>query len=187
MKKYIPFIVTLTILLAVIAGSLYYFWPAPKPVGGPSVPAVVAPAVKKAPVVKRIIKEPVKVYAGESKANLKLPASMIADDRQQVIAASQVRAELRPQTVSTVVNTETGAVESFVKQDPYPWLAVEARGEVKLAYGYKHNANTGASGPVVRLQVGYDVVRIKALTVGVLATVDSDRDAFAGVALTYRW
>lgn len=175
------------LFIIIAAGYIVYDHFADRPVGSESTIAKVAPAVARQPTSTAVIKAPVKTYVGKTKANLKLPAAVQADDRQQVIAASQVKNELRPQTVSTVVNTETGEVQTFVKTDPYPWFAVETRGELKLAYGYKYNHVMHDSAPVARLQVGYDVVRIKAFTVGVTATVDSDSTAFAGVGLTYRW
>lgn len=153
----------------------------------PSVPATVAPEVKGAPVVEVAIKAPVKTYQGKTKAKLKLPAAVVTDDKTQVIAASQVKSDLHPQTVSTTINTDTGAVESYVKPEPYPWFAVETRGAISAAYGYKYSHVTNTVAPVGRVTVAYDVIRIKALTLGVQATADTDRDAFAGVAITYRW
>ena len=44
-----------------------------------------------------------------------------------------------------------------------------------------------AHGTVQRVAVGYDVVRVKALTAGVLATLDTDRDTFVGVGISHRW
>ncbi len=181
--------ILIPILLLGAAGLVYALYQAivDRPVGSDSVLAEVSPVVKRAPVVPVKIKAPVKTYQGKTKANLKLPASIQADDNQQVIAASRVPADLRPQTVSTVVNTETGQVQTFTKTEPYPWFAVETRGEIRVAYGYKYSAATHAAAPVVRLQAGYDVVRIKALTAGVLATLDNDGDAFVGVGVAYRW
>lgn len=158
-----------------------------RPAGSDSVIATKAPAVKREPTKLVTIKAPVKAYQGKTKAQLKLPAAVQADGHQQVIAASQVKAGLRPQTVSTVADTETGAVSTYVKTDPYPWFAVETRGEARVAYGYKFTPAAHALAPVVRLQVGYDVVRIKALTAGVLATLDTDGAGFVGVGMAYRW
>lgn len=171
----------------------------PKPVGSDSVIAVEAPAVRKAPTKKVVIKAPVRAFQGDTKANLKLPPLVQADANKEVIAASQVKSDLRPQTVSTVVDKETGDVQTFVKTDPYPWLAVETRGDIRLSYGYKYRAGVplmagqsaiitgGSLNTVGRLQLTYDALRIKAFTVGIVATVDTDRDAFAGVGLSYKW
>ncbi len=150
-----------------------------------SVPATPAVEIRSAPTV-RVSSAPVRAYRGDAPARLKLPPEVLANPAQQVIAAAQVRATDRPQTVTTVLNTETGDAQSFVRQDPYPWLAIETRGEARLAYGYKYSTN-GQIARVARLGVSYDAVRIKALTAGVVATVDSDGSAFAGVSIAYRF
>lgn len=177
----------IAVLLILVALNLWEKYSAPRPAGSVSVIAAVSPALRKAPTAKVPIKAPVTVYRGQTKANLKLPAAVIADEHREVVAASQVAADLHPQTVSTVINTETGAVETFVKTDPYPWLAIEARGEISGAYGYKFKSGELGSRPVARLQVKYDLLRVKALTVGAVASVDSDRDAFAGIGVSYKF
>lgn len=177
----------LAVAVLVIVGGSIYDRLNTKPVGGASTPAVEAPAVRNAPRVPVSIKAPVVTLQGDSKARLKLPEAVIADKNEQVIAASQVKGDLHPQTVSTVIDTETGKVTSFTKIDPYPWFAVETRGNVGVAYGYKFRSLLPEAHAVTRLQLGYDVVRVKALTVGVTATVDTDRDAFVGVGVKYQW
>lgn len=170
-----------------LLGYIVYDHLVVRPVGSDSVIADVSPIVRRAPVVPVTIKAPVKTYQGDTKKNLKLPAAVQADPQQQVIAASQVRADLHPQTVSTVVNTETGAVQTYVKTDPYPWFAVETRGVAQVAYGFKYDVRRLEPKTVARLHVGYDVIRVKALTAGVVATLDSDQTGFVGVGVSYRW
>ncbi len=154
----------------------------PSPV---SVPAVAAPEVKRATTARVVVRRPVKVFAGDTKAKLKLPADALANPAEHVTAATRVPSSDRPQTVTTTINTDTGESRSFVKADPYPWFAWEPRGEVRLAIGYKHH--DGRLQQVTRLGVGYDVVRVKALTVGVVGSIDSDGATFAGIGLAYRW
>jgi hypothetical protein len=154
----------------------------PSPV---SVPATPAPELKRAPTKLVTPKKPIKVFTGETSAKLKLPADVIANPAENVIAATQVRGSDRPQTVTTTLNTDTGESRSFVKQDPLPWLAIETHGEVRLSYGYKYNR--GVVDRVTRLGIGYDVLRVKALTAGVTGTVDSDGVVFAGVGVAYRF
>lgn len=174
------------LLIAALAVAIYQYRPAP-PSGGDSVPAARAPELKRAPVANVTIKAPVKAFEGDTKKKLKLPEAVQANKDEQVIAASEVKSDLRPQTVSTVVNTETGEVQQFVKVEPYPWFAIEPRGAVGIAYGYKFKSLLPDAHAVTRLKLDYDVVRVKALTVGVTGTVDTDRDAFVGVGVTYRW
>jgi hypothetical protein len=180
-------ILAVLLLVIAVAGSAIYDRLTDRPVGSESTLATPAPAIRKAPTAKVAIKAPVTAYQGKTKAKLKLPDAVQKDDRQQVIAASQVKADPRPQTISTVVNTETGEVQQFVKTDPYPWFAIEARGMVGIAHGFKFKAALPAAERVTRLQVAYDVVRVKALTVGIAGTVDTDRDAFVGVGVKYQW
>lgn len=178
-------------LVLVLVSVGYVLWEkyttSKPPASGESVIATVAPAVKGAPTKDVVIKKPVRTFQGKSKERLKLPDAVQKDENQQVVAASQVKADLHPQTVSTVVNTETGKVETFVKIDPYPWLAIENRGEIKMAYGMKYQSFDHATHQVGRLQFGYDAVHVKALTVGITGTLDTDRDAFLGVGVSYRW
>lgn len=159
---------------------------AQKPLTGESVPTAPAKEVKKAPVKRVAPKGGVQVYAGGTKANLKLPAAVIEDNRQEVVAATQVKASDRPQTVTTTVDTEKGTFQTFVRQDPYPWFAVETRGEARLSIGYRIDGLEPPK-PIVRLGINYDVIRVKAITAGITTTIDSDGRAFAGVGVAYRW
>lgn len=152
-----------------------------------SVPATEAPEVKNAPTTTVMPKKPLKVFTAPAKAKLKLPDEVVRNPDQQVIAATQVKGSDRPQTITTTINTATGESQSFVKQDPLPWFAVETHGEARISYGYKISRGDSLPKPVVRLGVGYDVVRIKALTAGITSTVDSDGAAFVGVGAAYRW
>ena len=168
-----------------LAGAFAAGWGLNKPGPSPeSVPAVVAPEVKQAPTV-RVKTPPVKAYAGKAKVDLKLPAAVQAAPDTHVVAATQVPSSQRPQTITTTLDAQTGEFQTYVKTDPYPWFAIETRGEVRLAGGYKIDGSTVK--PVLRLGVGYDVVRIKAFTAGVVGTVDSDGDAFLGVGVAYRF
>ena len=154
----------------------------------PSINAHVATEVKEAPAVRGVETAvvpvaPVKVYGPKAKQKLKLPADV--KPTEHVIAATQVPESSRPQTVTTVLDEKTGESRSFVKVDPYPWFAIEPRGEARLAYGYKQDG--WRVRPVTRLAVQYDVVRVKAVTIGVSGTLDSDGDAFVGIGAAIRF
>lgn len=150
-----------------------------------SVPATEAKEVKGAPTEGVTPKRPVRVFKGKKK-ELNLPDEVVKNEDKKVLAATQVKGSDRPQTITTVINTATGESESFVRQDALPWFAIETHGEARISTGYKYSLGDKPR-PIVRLGVGYDVVRVKALTAGVLATVDSDGSAFAGVGVAYRW
>lgn len=166
------------ILLAAAWFFLLPLIPASKP---DTVAQPATPALRMAPTAT-VPTAPVKVYAPAAKKKLKLPETK---PTEQVIAATRVQESPRPQTVTTVLDTATGESRSFVKAEPYPWFAVEPRGEVRLMVGAKLEGVRVRE--AVRLGVTYDVVRVKALTVGVSGTLDSDGDAFIGVGVSYRW
>lgn len=125
----------------------------------------------------------VQAYAPEAKRKLKLPASVRENPKAHVLAASDVKAAERDTRISTVLDTATGAVDTYTEALPLPWVRPEARGEVGLYYGVK----SGHFGPVGRLQASYDVLQVKAAHVGVMGSVDTDGAAFAGVGLRVRW
>ncbi len=187
-NKLKPLLISLTIVVTLLTvWAMWEKYSTPVPSGSVSKLAEPAPVLRKAPTVKVPIKAPVATYQGQTKANLKLPAAVIAAPEQQVIAAAQVKSDLHPQTVSTVINTETGKVETFAKADPYPVFAIETRGEITTAYGYKIRSGDLVPRQTARLQIKYDVVRVKAFTIGAIATLDNDRDTFVGIGVSYKW
>lgn len=173
----------LGIIVIALAWGLWHEVQSRPTAGGPSIEATPAPEVKHAPT-KRVATAPVRAYSG-AKAKLKLPPEVVANPDQEVVAASRVKPDPRSQTVTTVIDTKTGEATSYVKVDPYPTFAIEARGTAQLAFGYKFRDALPKA--VVRATVSYDVVRVKAMTVGVTGSVDSDGEGFAGVSVTYRW
>ncbi len=158
-----------------------------------SVPAAPAPEVKRAPTRRVAIKQPVKVFDDKTKKDLKLPEVVVKNEGEHVIAATQVKGSLRPQTITTVIDEKTGESQSFVKTDPYPWLAMENRGEIRMAYGYRYSPQSltmfspSTVKQVGRLSFTYDALRVKALTIGPSGSVDTDGQAFIGLGVSYRW
>jgi hypothetical protein len=174
--------------LAIVAAGWLY-WAAHKPVekAGEVAIAKPAPEVASAPRIDKPLKS-VKVYKGGStiKDKLNLPPAVVADQKTEVIASSKIEAGERPRTVTTVINTETGASETYVRTDPRPWLAFERRGEIGAYYGIK------AGEPTIRIQARQDFVQVKALHIGVIGSVDrtmatGHTDYFVGVGVSYRW
>lgn len=143
-------------------------------------PATPAPALKAVEKVE-IAPPTVQVYAPRAKAKLKLPASVQADAAVHVLAASQVRADERPHTLITTLDTSTGAVETVDRADPLPWLAPETRGEMGVSYGLRDGA------PMGRLSLRQNLVQIKSVRLGAVATLDQDGRWYAGVGAFYRW
>lgn len=152
-----------------------------------SVPAMPAPEVKRAPTKRVQVKQPVKVFEDKTKFALKLPDAIVKNEDEHVLAATQVKGSTRPQTVTTVIDEKTGESQTFVKTDPYPWLALENRGEVRMSYGYRYSGLGQPVKAIGRLSFHYDAIRVKALTFGPSATIDTDGQAFVGVGVAYRW
>lgn len=148
----------------------------PTPPVNLSVPAAPAREVKAAPKIPVAVKSPVKVYAGgaQLKTKLRLPQAVVDDGAKQVIAASKLRADDHPQTVTTLINTETGDSETYVRRDPLPWLAWDTRGEVGVYLG----VNNG--GPALRVEARQGMVQAKALHLGVIGSVEQPLGDTAG-------
>jgi len=128
----------------------------------------------------------VTVYQGGAKLKnkLALPPAVTKNDKEKVLASSKVPAGEHSHTVTTVINTETGQSETYVRTDPLPWLAVESRGEIGVYAGIKNGQQA------IRLQARQDFVQVKALHAGVIGSVDivgSKPDYFVGVGVTYKW
>lgn len=160
-----------------------------RPVATPRV-ATVAPEVRRVET-EVITPKSIVVYKAPAKKKLAaagaIPKSLEVDTNVAVVAASRVPARERATTVTTTLNTVTGATETYVADAPRPWVALENRGSVSLDYGLKLDYRNLAPKQVVRLTVREDLVQLKALHLGLVVSGDSDGTAFAGVGLSYRW
>lgn len=158
-----------------------------KPPVGLAVPAKLSPALKKTEKQSVPVKGgQVRVYAPEAKVRLSMPW-LTDNPAKQVLAAHQVAADDHPQTVTTVLDTDTGDSQTYVTRDPLPWLARDARGEAGIYLGYKNGE------PAARLLARQGVFQVKALHFGVLGSVDQplsgpiEADWFAGAGVWARW
>jgi len=137
---------------------------------------------------KTVKPKQVEVYNGgvKLKAKLNLPAALIHDDQQSVIASSKIPAGEHSKTVTTVLNTESGKSETYVRTDPLPLIAYESRGEIGAYYGIKRGE------PTIRIQARHDFVQVKALHIGVIGSIDrtvstGKTDNFIGVGVSYKF
>ena len=121
------------------------------------------------------------VYREAVKKKLKLPDTVQADIKQQVVASSKVVTDDRPHTVTTLVDMDTGKFTTFDRTDPLPWIAVSTHGEAGVAYGIRNGTMIG------RLYATQDLLQVKALHAGAMATLDQDGQWFAGLRVGYRW
>jgi len=183
-----------TILVAVLLvtyGAVFYgafkHKQPPAPVGL-NVVATPAPEVKKQPQVDKPIKaKTVKVYPAAVKNTIKLPEIIQDNPALDVIASNQVPADDHPQTITTIIDTDTGASQTFVKRDPLPWLALDPHGEAGLYMGIKNGE------PTARLEVKQGLFQVKAVHFGVVGSVDQPisgvqgTDYFIGTGAWVRW
>jgi len=177
------------IIALVVVGIFAYRWifPAPPtPTQAVATPIADTPVLKKRKKVKTPVKQ-VETYADEAKADLKLPPAVIAAPEIKVIDATKVASSDHPQTVTSTLNTETGKVETYIKEEPLPWIAFNQRGSAGIYTGYKLDRITGVPQRATRLTVAHEFMQTKAVNVGVQASIDSDGSAFAGVGVAYRW
>lgn len=152
-----------------------------------SKPATEAPAVSNVPKKPLKLAAPAVVYDKPAKARLRLPPAVQANDDVQVTSATEVAPDDHKQTVTSTIDAKTGETKTYVKKEPYPWLSIEPRGEVRAAYGLKYSVTHRETSNVGRLMFNYDVVRVKAFTAGVGAHMDTDGDTFVGVGIGYRF
>lgn len=178
-------VVLVLVLIGAFAWIIYR--PAPAPTVDVAVKTDPAPAVAKIEKVVTPVPKGVRTYKPVAKTKLKLPAPVIADDKQQVVAATTVKDTGRPQTVTAVINSDTGQVETYVKQEPLPWIDFRQRGQARFAVGYKWDPRTRVPQRVGRLMVEHDFVQVKALSAGLVATIDTDGETFVGAGVSYRW
>jgi len=182
----------LRIILTSLITILAFTWLAhdrqPAPVTNRTVVATPAKEVMNISSIEVRMKAPVKVYSGGAaiKAKVDLPAEVVKDDNQQIIASSKIEGD-QPVTVTTVINTETGESKTFVRTDPKSWLAWDDHGGIGMYAGFKNGL------PAVRLQVHNELFRIKSVHVGAVASLDqnlsgtSSLDSYIAIGAEYRW
>lgn len=151
---------------------------------GAVIDAKPAREVAKEKTVALVVTAPIQVYKPAVKRKLKLPSAVIADTNTYVVAASKVKADERPHTITTTLNKETGVFNTYDRVDPLPWVAVNTRTELGVYAGLKNTE------PAIRLEAKQTVLQIKAVHVGAVANLDvmgSGVDSFVGVGVWGRF
>lgn len=182
-------IVIAAIVAALLGGIAAYFILRPAaPVVSESAPAMPAKELKnEKPVPIPLATKTIQAYKPAAKTRLKLPLAVQENPDAQVVAASRVVADDHPHTVTTVVDTNTGEVQTFDRRDPLPWLAVNTHGRVGIYYGIKNGVQT------VRLQAHQELLQVKAAHFGLIGSVDQPvnapigMDYYAGVGVWANW
>jgi hypothetical protein len=165
------------LLLASALALVYVYYPDSAP-PGVTVDATPAREVAKEETVPLIVSFPLQAYKPAVKAKLKLPAAVVANPDAHVVASSKVKADDRPHTITTVLNSETGKFDTYDRTDPLPWLAPNTTTHISAYYGLKNSEQ------VIRLQVQQEFVRVKALRIEATASVDLGHgkpDPFIGI------
>lgn len=161
------------VVIAVMAWYLNVKTPAPVAVYEK---AQTAPEVKYVPKVEYRVKL-VKVYAPSAEKKLGVTLA----PGQKVVAASKISPSLRSQTVVSTIDA-SGNIETQVRLDPYPWLAAEATGELRVDYGIKNGLQKAA-----RISFSEDFIEVKQFHAGVNSSLDSDGAWFVGVGVGYKF
>lgn len=173
----------LGVIVAIGTGVYFYFKPEPAPVNV-HLPAKPAPQVARETTVPVEVKVPVKAYSPEVKRKLKLPDPVQANPEQHVVASSRTAPDERPHTITTVLDTSTGEFTTLDRAEPLPWIAVSTKTEIGAFYGVKNGE------PAWRLQAQQELLRVKALHLGAVASADfvhGDVETFIGVGAWARW
>jgi len=130
----------------------------------------------------------VRVYESKAKIELKLPDAIKGDEAKQVIESTRMSSDDHDQTVTTILNTETGDTETLVRREPLPWMSWRDNGSAGIYAGIKNGQ------PTARLEVKQSIFSVKAVHIGAVATLDqpinsmpSKPEVFVGVGAEYRW
>ena len=176
-----PHVLGMIVGVLVVVG-VYAAWQHWRPVPQFGVAQLAAPAKIVAAIQTEAIQpKRVIVYKQIAKKKLDLPAAVQADTKEHVAAATTIKADEHPHTVTTVVNEDTGKVKIYDKQEALPWLGVDTHTQVGIFYGYRGLKQ------IERLSLEQNLVQVKAIHVQLAATVDSDGQHFVGAGLVYRW
>lgn len=190
-NRVMPWLVPLA-LLGLLAMAVFTLWPwvfpSEKPPVGAHVPATPAPALAQVETVATPIKSgTVQTYKTAAKTRLKLPPAIQSDPHQSVVAASRVEPDAHAYTLTTLVDIETGAVQTLQRREPLPWLARDSSGRLDMLLGQSDE------GTVARLSVQQNLLQVKALRLGVAAALtqhlggQGGTDWLVGVNLGTTW
>lgn len=148
------------------------------------------PQIEAVPVDWIVPPKPLKTYAPKAKAAVKLPQAVQADEAAVVLQSSRIAASDRPQTVTAVLDTETGETQQYVVDEPLPWLDTTVRSDAGVYLGLKRGE------PTIRAQARAQIAQVKELRLGALASADMplngerpgvQAEYFIGVGAWLQW
>lgn len=135
---------------------------------------------------ERLDCKPIVVYRDRIKEKVKLPDQVAADPNKRVLDAVRVDPDIRPHTITPVIDTRTGNVETYDTRLALPWLAISTRGEAGIAYGQNQD------GRALRFHARQSFLNIKSLQASGVASYDmplagGSGSWFVGVQVAHRW
>jgi len=166
------------LILAIIAGSWWYFKPSPAPVGQWTEPKQ-SKELKMVPT--EVIQAKIRIFKPEAKEKLQLPAEIIANKSVVVVSSRSIQPSERPITVTTTLDLNTNAFTTLQRIEPYPFFAARNTKEVKIIYGLKGTERIGI------LQGSWELAQVKGFNLGVTASIATDSTSIIGGSLSYRW
>lgn len=178
--------VVLTAAVGITGGALAYKAFGPDHSGltpeGPKAPQqVIVPAVKDTERVT--LKAPAVVLKATVKAKTAIMPGLKLNTAEHLVSTAKVKSSDNPTEVSAVINEDSGEVTTVVTELPKPWFETSSKTELFAEYGVK-NAKPA---PVLRLGINQELFKIKGLTFGTTAQVDSTGETFAGARLSVRF
>lgn len=133
----------------------------------------------------KTITAPVQVYYPAVKKTLALPKAIQDSSAKVVLTSTDLSKSKHDYEVTAVLDTTTGETTQFVQVKPLKWLAKETSGSAGIYAGF------AGTDPAIRAQVTQDVFTVKALTFGVVASVDfhnsGTTETFVGVGGRIDW
>lgn len=113
---------------------------------------------------------------------LKLPAEVANDPSSQILDAVTIPPTRGGATAVTILDTETGATRTLIKEIPRPFLAFEAGTEVGARYGL---TTDGAQQTAIYAR--RDLLRVGNAYVGLYGEATSRPEARAMLDVSLRW
>lgn len=180
-------------MLAYVAHALYLSMRGdPPPSRGERVAVIATPSPQLAgtAAVWIVPPKPVKTYAPKAKAAVRLPQGVQQDASAVVLESSRIAPSDRPQTVTAVLDTETGETRQYVVDEPLPWLDTTVRSDAGVYLGLKRGE------PTIRAQARAQIAQVKELRLGALASADMplngerpgvQSEYFIGVGAWLQW
>lgn len=187
-------VVLVCVLMLGVLGLKFWrsFTGEPEPARARDVATVATQAtqIEAVPVDWIVPPKPLKTYAPKAKAAVKLPQAVQADAAAVVLQSSRVAASDRAQTVTAVLDTETGETRQYVVDEPLPWLDTTVRSDAGVYLGLKRGE------PTIRAQARAQIAQVKELRLGALASADMplngerpgvQAEYFIGVGAWMQW